>query len=1111
MEKYTLSVLLCQRKHFKKFLNIMRISTLFLFVCIFASYASDISSQTAKVNITNAHMTIGSFIKQVEKETGYMFVYNKGEVDASKTVSLQKGRNTVVDCLDEIFVGSGITYVFEDDYIVLTKHKKQANAVVQQSGKVIQGVITDETGLSVIGANVVVKGTTIGTVTDMDGKFSLEVPSDDVVLVVSYIGYIEQQIPVKKQKNWSLVLKEDSQSLDEVVVVGYGTQRKGNIATSVTTIKAEALQNRPVQTVGEALQGQVPGLSVTGNGAPGQAPSLQLRGHSSLNGGGSPLVLVDGVPADFNYLNPEDIESINVLKDAASAAIYGSRAANGVLLITTKRGKLGKPTFRYNGSIGVNTPTSMPQSLSSAQFARVKNEAEENMNRVAPYSADEIALYESGTDPNRYPNTDWLDLAIQNSLTTRHSLEASGGTDKVKYLVSAGVDHQTGVFPQTMQNVFNVRSSTDIAISKKFNISFDIRYQLRDLEELEDLGHKDVNNRSDVYKQLLSADPTMIAYYTDGTYGYNPGFFTNPLVTLYESGQHFVNRHEASGIFKLDYEIIDGLKFTGIANVKYTHKQRERQSRKMHYKDFFTQEVFEKGDNSFSDRRDYNAYYNLQALLNYKKSFGKHNLDVLAGYQQESENSDWSYAARSGYPTDLIWELNPGPKDNWSNDGNGEHWALASFIGRINYDYDNKYILSLSMRSDASSRFSKGNRWASFPSAAVAWRISQESFMEGTRDFLDDLKIRATWGQTGIATGLGLYPSYTTIAMGGLIINNEYKQIAELKTIGNNELGWERSEMLNFGLDAKMLGGRLNFVGEYYIKTTKDILLKMPVPLEYGFGKQFVNIGKVRNSGWELELSWNDRIGQVGYSVSGNLSDNKNEVLELGDTGPWKEAEKYTDVGLPFESIYGYESMGLFQSDEEVKNAPFQNSNTAAGDVRYKDQNGDKKIDANDRVVIGDPFAHYLFGFRLGLDYKGFDLNMFFQGVGKKDRIIKDNMVRPFFDSTIFEHNLDYWREDNRDAKYPRILNKDDGSHNYEQSDFWKINAGYLRMKNLSIGYTIPKKILAPSGFERVRVYFSANNLFTISDFVPGLDPESSSSIAYPFSKTYSFGLNVQF
>ena len=1101
MEKYALSIFLYQRKHLKKFLNIMRISTLLLFVCIFASYASDLSSQTAKVNIANTRMTIGDFIKQVEKETGYMFVYNKGEIDANRTVSLKKGNNTVGDCLNRIFDGTGVSFVFDDGYVVLTKHSQTQAAVSQQSGKLVKGAVTDESGLSVIGANVFIKGTTVGTITDMEGNFSLEVPSDNDILVISYIGYVEQQIPVKNRKNWSIVLKEDAQNLDEVVVVGYGTQRKGNIATAVTTIKSDVLQNRPVQTVGEALQGQIPGLSVTAKGAPGESPKLQLRGSSVLKSDNSsePLVLVDGVPADFNFLNPEDIESINVLKDAASSAIYGSRAANGVLLITTKRGKMGKPTFRYNGSVGVNTP----QSISSAEYARIKNEAERNMGRAPIYTDEDISKFANGTDLNRYPNTNWLDLAIQNSVTTRHGLEASGGTEKVRYLVSAGIDHQTGIFPNTQQNVFNVRSSTDISITKKFGISFDIRYQLRDMDAL--------NNQEDIYKQLIQADPTMVAYYTDGSYGYNPGFFTNPLVPLYEGGQKYTNRHEASGIFKLDYEIIDGLKFTGIANVKYTFKNEESRARKVFYKNYFTQEVFENGENSFSDRRDYNAYYNLQALLNYKKSFGIHNLDILAGYQQESENSDWLKGARSGYPTDIIWELNPGPKDNWSNDGNGEHWALASFIGRINYDYDNKYILSLSMRSDASSRFAKGSRWSTFPSVAAAWRISQESFMKGIRSWLDDLKIRASWGQTGSATGLGLYPSYTLISTGGLILNNTYQQIASLKTIGNQELTWEHSDMLNLGLDVKVLNSRLNFTGEYYIKNTKDILLEMPVPLEYGFGKPNMNVGEVRNKGWELSLSWNDRINDFGYSISGNLSDNRNEVVDLGDTGPWKGSNTYTEVGLPFNSIYGYESMGLFQSDEEVANAPFQNSNTAAGDIRYKNQNGDNKIDANDRVVIGDPNPHFLYGVNLGFDYKNFDLNMFFQGIGQKDRVIMDNFVRPFYDSSIFEHHLDYWTPENTGAKYPRILNKDDGTHNYQQSDYWMINAGYFRMKNLQIGYTIPREILRPAGFDRVRVYFSANNLFTVSDFVPGMDPESEKSVSYPFARTYSFGLNVQF
>ena len=983
----------------------------------------------------------------------------------------------------------------------MTLHADAIESVLQQQQ--IKGTVVDASGEPVIGANVLVKGTTNGTITDLDGAFTLNAPSK-CVLQISFIGYLTQEVKVTSSTtNLKVKLKEDTETLEEVVVVGYGTQKKGSVATSIATVKSDVIQNRPVKSVGEALQGTVPGLQITSSASPGSAPGIQLRGHSSLNGGGSPLVLVDGVPADFNFLNPEDIESVSVLKDAASAAIYGSRAANGVLLITTKRGKQGKPTFRYNGSVGVNTPSSLPGFVGSAEYARVRNEAETNMGRRPMYTEEDIQKLKDGTDPNRYPNTNWLDLALKNSFTTRHAIEASGGTDAVRYMVSGSLDHQTGVFPRTTHDVFNVRSSTDINVTKKIKFSTDIRYQLRDLQSL--------GNQNDLMKQILCMKPDQVAYYTDGTYGYNEGFFPNALVSINEGGQNVTKRHEASGIFKIDYEIIKGLKFTGIANVRFTNDKTEGQSRMLKYTDFFTKETVTKGANGYSEKANRGSYYNLQALLNYRNSFGKHNLDVLAGYQQENAEDDWLSGARSGYPTDIITELNPGPKEGWTNGGSGSHWSLASFIGRVNYDYANKYILSMSMRADASSRFNKDKRWASFPSVALAWRLTQESFMENTKSFLDDMKLRVSWGQAGSATGLGLYPSYSTIGMGGIVLGNKYSQVAGLGSIGNPDLGWERSEMLNFGVDATILKNRLNFTFEYYIKNTKDILLNMPVPWEYGFGKQKVNIGQMRNKGWELTLGWHDKVGDFSYSATFNLSNNENEVVDLAETGPWKGSNTYTEEGKPFNQIYGYESMGLFQSEDEVKNAPFQNSKTGVGDVRYKDQNGDNKIDANDRVVLGDPFAHLLYGLKFDFAYKGFDLGMFFQGVGKQDRIITDGYVRSFYDTTIFEHQLDYWTPENRDAEYPRILFKDDGSHNYQYSDYWKINAGYLRMKNLTLGYTLPKNWLASTGLQRVRLYFTANNLFTISDFVPGMDPELPSAVSYPFAKTYSFGLNVQF
>lgn len=518
--------------------------------------AGNISVNAQKVTFNGEKVSLKQAFEKIESVSKYKIAYNTALLDVNKTVTLNQKNADVLKVLDTILAGTGCTYQVNNGYIVITPVKK---SVIKK----IKGTVKDVKGEPIIGATVIVKGTTNGTITDFDGNFFLNA-EDGVNLEISYIGYQSQQLKAFAGKSLSVTLREDTEILEEVVVIGYGVQKKGSVATSISTVKSEQLQNRPVQTVGEALQGNVPGLNVTASAAPGAAPSLQLRGYSSLNGGGSPLVLVDGVPADFNFLNPEDIESVSVLKDAASAAIYGSRAANGVLLITTKRGKQGQPTFRYNGSFGVNTPSSMPESLSSAEYARIKNEAEANMGRTPMYSEDDIRMFESGSDLNKYPNTDWLDLAISNSFTTRHAIEASGGTEVVKYLLSGSIDHQTGVFPRTQQDVFNVRSSTDINLSKKLKLGADFRYQLRDLDELPNMG--------DMYKQLLFADPTMVAYYTDGSYGYNSGFFPNPLVSIYEGGQSYTKRHELSGRFKLEYEIIDGLKFTGIANVNYTFK-----------------------------------------------------------------------------------------------------------------------------------------------------------------------------------------------------------------------------------------------------------------------------------------------------------------------------------------------------------------------------------------------------------------------------------------------------------------------------------------------------------------------------------------------------------
>lgn len=1079
----------------------MKLYIFLLFCSIGLAQATDSYAQKTTVNLKIQNQTVQNVLDEIEDQSEFSFFFNTRHVDLNRRVSVNANKSNIFKVLDTVFAGTNVRYSVVDKKIILSTDLSVAQQ--EKEKKRITGVVKDENGEPVIGANVVEKGTTNGIITDLDGKYSL-LASPGSVLLVSYIGYNSQEVKIGKNDVINFLLHEDAKLLDEVVVVGYGTVKKGNLTTSVTSVKSDALTNRPVQTIADALQGQVPGLNIVQSGRPGKASSMQLRGATSLNATGSPLLLVDGVPGEFNYLNMDDIESITVLKDAASAAIYGSRAAHGVILVTTKRGTEGKPTFRYNGYVGVNTPTDMPEVIGSAEYARIRNEAQHNIGRGDVFSADEIQQFANGTDPNRYPNTNWLDLMFKNSITTRHSIAATGGSESVKYYLSGGFDHQTGVVPEVSQNVFNVRSNVDVAITKKFNLSFDLRYLLRQKDEVGGLDGIII----DVYKM----NPTYVAFYTDGTYGDNANSVVNPIAYLHEKGHDLDDTHDASGIFKMEYEFIDGLKLTGLANVNYVFGNVTSIGRQLSFTNFFTQKQSTLGQNTLSEKRTLKSYYNLQALLTYKKQFGKHSLDLLAGYQQENQKDDWISAYRDGYPTDIIHVLNGGSKERWENDGNAEHWAIASFIGSLNYDYAGKYLLTFKMRSDGSSRFASGHRWSTFPSVAGAWRITGEEFMKETSSFLDDLKVRASWGKTGASSGLGLYPSYTTIGMGGVILNNAYKQTAYLKTLGNTDLGWEKTTMVDVGADALFLNNRLGVVFDYYIKKTNDILIELPVPMEYGLGKPKVNIGEVENKGWELDIKWSDRIGQVNYQIQGNLSNNKNKVLDLGGTGPWKN--DYTDIGLPMKSFYGYEALGYFQSEEEIASSPFQNLKNKPGDIKYKDQNGDNKIDGDDRVIIGDPNPHFLYGLRLSAEYKGFDINMFFQGIGKKDYLMNGPGVQPLSDSgkgPVFEHQLDYWTENNREAKYPRILESNQATFNYEKSDFWKINAGYFRMKNLQVGYNFSNSLLKNSSFRNLRVYFSASNLFTIDNFVPGYDPETNNAYTYPLARTYAFGLNVQF
>ena len=522
-------------------------------LCMFVFIGT--SAQTGTVTVSLQNASVKELFNVIEKQTPYRFSYRDAEMKGNVNISVTN--QELKQLLKKELSKLGLKYTISENKIIVTP---MTSSVTTSQPSKVTGKVVDTHGEPIIGATIKEQGTSNGTITDFDGNFSLNV-IENTMLEVSYIGYKTQELKAVTEKTLVITLREDTEILDEVVVVGYGSVKKGNLTTAVTSVKAEMLENRPTQSVTDALQGVVPGLNIVQSSRPGTASTMQLRGATSLNDTGSPLLLIDGVPGEFDYLNVDDIESISVLKDAASAAIYGSRAAHGVVLVTTKRGKSGKPTLRYNGSIGINTPTDMPKMVSSAEYARVRNEAQHNIGREDLYTKEDIQKFASGEDLNRYPNTNWLELMFQNSITTRHSLAATGGSDNIKYYLSGGFDHQTGVVPEISQDVFNIRSNVDANITQRLKLSFDLRYILKQKDEVSGLD----GIITDIYKM----NPTYVAYHTDGTYGYNNTAIVNPMAYLHETGHELNDTHDASGIFKLEYEILDGLKFTGLANINY--------------------------------------------------------------------------------------------------------------------------------------------------------------------------------------------------------------------------------------------------------------------------------------------------------------------------------------------------------------------------------------------------------------------------------------------------------------------------------------------------------------------------------------------------------------
>lgn len=998
-------------------------------------------------------------------------------------------------------------------------------ATTQQAG-ICKGLVKDATGESVIGASVVVKGTTNGTITDFDGNFSLDGIKKGDVIVISYVGYQTQEIKWNGSP-LNVILKEDSKTLSEVVVVGYGTQKKANLSGSVAMVDSKELENRPIQNVSSGLQGLMPGVAITGtNGAPGQdAGKIRVRGIGTLNEAG-PYILVDGIETGtLSAVDPNDIESISVLKDAASAAIYGSKAANGVVLITTKRGKTGQTKISYSGYLSFQNATNMIERMGSYEYASLLNQALEAEGMSKRFNDTELQKFKDGNDP-LYPDTDWYDLAYKTGVQHRHNVNINGGSENVKYMASLGYLNQTGILPNAGREQFNARTNLDMKINKRLSARMNLSFIKNDYSDASSAYYGGSSDQ--IIRQLNLIAPWIVARYDDGTWGtISDG---SPIAWL-DSGMK-VNRdnYNFSGMAAVDYEIFDGLKLTlqgayvnNLQNYNYFQKYIKYNENK-------------ESDPSQLDERFYKwDRTNYDALLNYNKNFGKHNIKGLLGWHTEKYNYKYQKAVRKKFPNNELTDMNAGDASTQSNEGYTAELAMISWFARINYDFAGKYLLEANIRADASSRFAEGHRWGYFPSFSGAWRISEEAFMESAKDsWLSGLKIRASWGQLGNQDALSgsnndYYPALNTYnldskyAFGGSLNSGYYQRKYRLETIS-----WEKAFTWGVGVDFTLFN-KLNGSLDYYNRKTTGIIMDVTVPKEFALDAYKDNVGSMRNSGIEINLSYNTKIGQVDFGIAGNFSYNKNEILDLGGGDP----NKYLDatdgysqrnkVGEAMNSYYIYRADGFFNSQEEADAYTAKYGNPfgktfKAGDLRYVDTNKDGKLTADDREYCGSSDPKIIYGFNINAGWKGIDLSLMFNGAAGVKRLFDGYEVYGNFSgdaahpATIWR---DAWTPDNHDASMPRIFydTNSASSSRSVQSDFWLQDTSYLRLKNLQLGYTLPKGWLNSVGVENIRIYYSVENLLTFDKMKINIDPESTSQrlSSYPLLRTHAFGVNVTF
>ena len=983
----------------------------------------------------------------------------------------------------------------------------QPIGLVAQSVKVTGKVLSTD-GRPIERATVAVKGLKDASVTDGEGSFTITADPKSV-LQFSAVGFKTTELAAGSAP-MTVIMEPQSESLDQVVVVGYNRQKKINLTGAVSVIGGAELAKRPVFNTTVALQGALPGVTVSQfNGEPNASAQIRIRGINTLGSGNDPLILIDGVVASIGDINPNNIETISVLKDAASASIYGSRAAAGVILITSKRGRSGAMKVSYNAFIGKQQPVDRPRYLDAVGFMKMYNEALTNEGSAARFTDDFISNYPANNarDPDRFPNTDWQKATFTNGFQQQHDITLTGGTDRIKLMAAVNYMEQNGIVHNSGFNRYSLRLNADYTVSSKLNFQFDINLR-RDNTRLPSVGY------SELYRQVYRVPPTYAAKYSDGSWG--PGWEGgNPLAYSYASGVNSNTGNTALLNLQANYQPVKGL------NINFTYAPRfstafvSNNQKKIEYFNFDTKALLftnpTKNTLTNSNTNVLNNYLKVQA--NYSKQFNWLDFSTLIGAEQtDNLNQTFSGSRELTLFPDLV-QLNAYPALNQNVSGDASSWALRSLYGRMNLVASNKYLLEINARYDGSSRFSpEFKRYGFFPSFSAGWIISNEDFLRDSK-WLSLLKLRASWGMLG-NQNVGDYPYLSLITLGSGVFNGNIVSVSSQNVVANKKISWESTEVLNVGFNTGFFNNKLNAEFDYYVKNTNDILLTLPIPLIVGMSPGVQNAGKVENKGWDFQLSYNDRIGRdFRFGITGVLSDVRNKVLDLKGTGPYISSFQITQEGQEIGALYGLKAAGLFQTQADISGSPTQYGTVKPGDIRYVDQNKDGVINASDRVIIGSRIPRYTYSANFFLDYKGFDITLFFQGVGKYNGLQIQDAAWAFFNAgSVRDIHLGRWSptktaEENAKATYPRFFISQ--TNNQQISSYWVDDASYIKLKTVSIGYTFSEAFLRKTPFSLFKVYVSGQNVISW-DKVPGYDPEAPLGNPFNYPQVSSFVSGIQ-